>query len=577
MESQLHHATAILGRACNTVISAKPIYLDQSLCSGLADCLKFAAEQLTEVRNEIESVVQEYPDLFRELNIVACRAHVLVERCCTEEWLRILFLQACTSHKEDAFDVIDDLEWCMVEIWKISRLPRQQCQSLLRFKESLEEFEDSDRRSLSKQLKSHGLVLMEYECLDRRELLEQSESDGLLPLVKRELQLTKYLLGRIEVLGVSSTPGAVEASLDYRNLYPTVANGFTDSVLLGQGSAAKVYKTKFLGMQCAKKVQTAITAGELQGLAEQASKLAPLSHPHVMKLLGFHADKRIDEGIYEGHWLMECMDGDLVNSIRQCLNQFSTAEGVMLQIAKGVRYLHENGIAHRDLKCGNILVNKSSVSRKVSTSAHNEYFHIKVTDFDQSKFLRSNCSDLQVQSKPNVGSSPWRAPEAFTERGKGSVHLVNPKSADSYSFAMTCFELLSGENPFDAMPGISWTKAKEALIAGRRPSLPEDWPELFRELIAECWRTNPLQRPAFPEICRRLLDVRAFLLTGSLTHRKRQRDAPSFLRHNAQRVFSVFKNVMRMAVTPTRYVSYSLTMSGADTMGRVRYASPYFI
>jgi hypothetical protein len=39
----------------------------------------------------------------------------------------------------------------------------------------------------------------------------------------------------------------------------------------------------------------------------------------------------------------------------------------------------------------------------------------------------------------------------------------------------------------------------------------------------------------------------------------------------------VFKNVMRMAVTPTRYVSYSLTMSGADTMGRVRYASPYFI
>lgn len=354
------------------------------------------------------------------------------------------------------------------------------------------------------RLKQYALVSMECEEHSQRELLKQLESNDAFVPVRHELQLTNYLLGRIKVQVVSSTPQAKQVSLDYKDFNFTGANCFTGSVLLGQGSAAKVYKTKVLGIQCAKKVQTAITADQLQGLVKQASMLALLSHPHVMKLLGFYGYKRTNEDIYEGHWLMECMDGDLLDNSRQFRNRYSTSVDILLKLAKGVRYLDENGMAHRDLKCGNILVSKSPISSKVSTSTHKDYFQIKVTDFDQSKFITSNCPDLQVQSKPNVGSSPWRAPEAFTERGKSSMHLVNPKSADSYSFAMTCFELLSGEDPFSAMPGISWTKAKEALVAGRRPSLPEDCPVLLRELIVECWRTDTMLRPTFPEICRRL-------------------------------------------------------------------------
>jgi serine/threonine protein kinase len=536
MESDLHHPVAVLGRVCSTFISAKPKYLDQSLCLGLADCLNFTAQMLTVVQRNIDSVVQKYPDIFRELYIIAYRAHLLVERCCSEEWLRILFLQACTSHKEEALDVIDDLEWCITEIWKISCLPRLPPQALLRFKKLLKECEGFDRSELVKQLERHALV----------------------PLERQELQLTKYLLERIKVQVVASTPSEIAVSLDYRNHILAGANGFTASVFVGQGSSAKVYKTTFLEIQCAKKVQTTVSKDQLQELAKQARKLATLSHPHVIKLLGFYEDRRTDEGIFEGHWLMECMDGDLRSNISRCLNQYSISVDILLQIAKGVRYLHDNDVAHRDLKCDNILVSQSPVSSKVSTSAYKDYFHIKVTDFDQSKFFTSNCSDLQVQSKNHVGSTPWRAPEAFTEPGKS---MVNPKSADSYSFAMTCFELLSGENPFSAMPGINWSKAKEALVAGRRPPLPKDCPELLRELIVECWQTNPVQRPAFTEICRRLQDVRAVLLTGSLTQRKKQRGAPSFLRHNAQRIVSMFKTVRK--VTTSRYAFYLLTMSRA--------------
>lgn len=530
MKSQ--HTIYVLDHVHSTITSAKPIHLDQSLCLGLAEYLKFASDRLTEVQDKIDSVERQYPDMFRELYMVACRAHMLVERCCSEEWLRILFLQACTSHKEEALDVIDDLEWCIVEVRKILALPRQQSQALIKFKRLLKECEDLDGCQLLKKLESHACTSLE----------------------RQELQLTKYLLGRVKVQVDSSIPPGMEVSLDYRNFNLTRANGLTGSEFVGQGSSAKVYKTKFLEIQCAKKVQTTDSADKLQHLARQARKLATLSHPHVMKLFGFYG-KQTDEGIYEGHLLMDFMDGNLLENIRQCLNQYPIAVDFMLQIAKGVRYLHLCGIAHRDLKCSNVLVSKSPISSKFSSSTYKDDFHIKVADFDQSKFYTSNCSDLQVQSRHYVGSTAWKAPEAFPDQGESSGVMVNPKLADTYSFAMMCFELLSGENPFDAMPGISWTKAKEALVSGRRPPLPKNCPQLLRDLIVECWRTNPNLRPDFPEICRRLKDVRAFLLTGSLTRRNKQRDAPSFLWDNAQRVVSVFK-IMRRVATTTRYICF---------------------
>jgi hypothetical protein len=46
-----------------------------------------------------------------------------------------------------------------------------------------------------------------------------------------------------------------------------------------------------------------------------------------------------------------------------------------------------------------------------------------------------------------------------------------------------------------------------------------------------------------------------------LTQRKKQRGAPSFLRHNAQRIVSMFKTVRK--VTTSRYAFYLLTMSRA--------------
>lgn len=149
-----------------------------------------------------------------------------LERCCSEAWLRILFLQACTSHNEEARDVIDDLEWCMAEIWKISRLPAQQSVAPQRFK----------------------MLLKECEDLDRRELLNKLERHALLPVVWHELQLTKYLLERIKVQVVASTPRAIAGSLDYGNFNVGGANGFSGSVLVGQGSSAKVYETNFLGV-----------------------------------------------------------------------------------------------------------------------------------------------------------------------------------------------------------------------------------------------------------------------------------------------------------------------------------------
>lgn len=551
MENHLHLTVGALRHVCSRVTaSPNSMHLDQKLCSELAGFLDPAVQLLEDLVQDV--TVQQYPDMFRELYRVAHRAHILVERCCEEKWWRILFRQACTSHREDALDLVGDLEWCVGEIGKLVHLPiRQASLALHNIRQSLQTCEDYDRCQLLKKL--------EKQVLDLKNPVTGSRKD---------LQLTKFVLQRIKVQVVPSTPKEIDVSLDYRRFNLPVSNGLivpSPFSRLGAGSCGSVLRTNFLAIECARKDQKANSVAQLEELAKQARKLATLRHPHVIKLFGFYTDKRSDK-CYEGHFLMELMSGSLYDKKMALMNQHSVAVDVMIQIAKGVRYLHDNDVAHRDLKCANILVSRLLIPSELESTTYKDYLHIKVTDFDQAKFFPCNSSDqLHLQSKPNVGTTGWRAPEAFTERGKGSVVKINPKRADSYSFAMTCYEILSQhENPFDAVPGISMSKIKEAIVAGTRPPLPEDCPELLRDLIEECWRTDPLQRPAFDEICRGLKDIRSVLLTATLSERNRScagSSSSSVVVHNLfGRMMSMFEH-MGNAVLATEYASCLLSIS----------------
>lgn len=108
----------------------------------------------------------------------------------------------------------------------------------------------------------------------------------------------------------------------------------------------------------------------------------------------------------------------------------------------------------------------------------------------------------QTMGKPFVASPPTlSAPEARAAK-LGSV--AAPSSAtDIFHFGTICWEIFTGQSAVGAV-------GAQGLQNGDLPTL-HSVPADVRELIALCWRAEPLQRPQLPNILSRL---EALLQTG---------------------------------------------------------------
>ena len=80
--------------------------------------------------------------------------------------------------------------------------------------------------------------------------------------------------------------------------------------------------------------------------------------------------------------------------------------------------------------------------------------------------------------------------------------------ADVYSYAMTCYEVLTGLTPF---ANYVRSTLYEKLIAGARPELPMNLPPSLSSLVKACWDTDPGIRPTFTTICEELRNIQQFI------------------------------------------------------------------
>jgi serine/threonine protein kinase len=122
----------------------------------------------------------------------------------------------------------------------------------------------------------------------------------------------------------------------------------------------------------------------------------------------------------------------------------------------------------------------------------------------------------------NVGTTRWMAPEIIRcldsrSQGNGEGLVVQyPFKCDVYSFAMVCYEILSGDIPFSHISSAS--EVKKMVLDGGHPELPTRCPELLKNLIERCWSLSASQRPKFGEICAELRHFKSLLLSMACTY-----------------------------------------------------------
>ena len=163
----------------------------------------------------------------------------------------------------------------------------------------------------------------------------------------------------------------------------------------------------------------------------------------------------------------------------------------LIQIGKGMRYLHQKDVIFRDLKPGNILIAKGDV--------------LKLTDFGISKITSNTKQDSKMTK--NAGTSFYMAPEVV----KGMKY---DNSVDVFSFSMVMYQILyETVEPFGEDTdkyGIEFAVSQDPKFRPKieinklekleNAAIPDEVVDKLTILMKRCWDHNPMNRPSFREL-----------------------------------------------------------------------------
>jgi serine/threonine protein kinase len=405
----------------------------------------------------------------------------LVENCCSTNWCQASTFQI---QNEEAFkEILLETSLCYNTICKVVEDMNQNKEFL---------FEDL-RKTPTFDPPSVDEVFKDRVALQAR-LMGLVNDVNLSSNHIRSQYLGKYLLGRVNSAFRNS--GGEDFDVRSFNLWSDGKGPDGEWSKESEYLGGNVCKTTWLDVPCAKK----LFKDEMQEdewLAE-AKVLASLNHPNIVKFL---CCNKYETAHSWGHFIaMEQMETSLGSFMRRLKEEGAKlslfpALDIILQIAYGMCYLHDRGIAHRDLKTSNVVV------RRITAPQLQSYLQAKVVDFGISKVNLQDKSN--TITRPKIGTTTYMPPEAF------SNGRANWFKADVYSFSVMCSVILSCNEPFQDI------KRKDlctAICSGRRPKLPGDIPTELALVVTEGWAADRNLRPSFYDICSRLEKLRHWLL-----------------------------------------------------------------
>ncbi|RPJ21244.1 MAG: hypothetical protein EHM33_26650, partial [Chloroflexi bacterium] len=219
--------------------------------------------------------------------------------------------------------------------------------------------------------------------------------------------------------------------------------------LVGRGGIAEVYLGTHttLERKVAVKVLRNINqenADALDRFNREARAIAKLRHPNIVQVHDFDT---VDNDPY---LVMEYIGGPSLSKYLYALHQkngrlpLPHVARLVRGIASALQYAHSNGVIHRDVKPGNILLTSPSTPITVGKPLPDDFEPV-LTDFGLVRFLDAKRQTTVGQV---YGTPAYMSPEQA--RGEAT-----DGRSDVYSLGIVLYEMLAGDIPFDGESTVS--------------------------------------------------------------------------------------------------------------------------
>ena len=225
-----------------------------------------------------------------------------------------------------------------------------------------------------------------------------------------------------------------------------------DEVIL-RDVAIKILKPEFMG-----------DPGFLERFRVEARHAARVDHVGIADVYDY------GEGSGSAYLVMEIVAGDSLARIIEKRIRLTSIEvlSIVEQTAKALHAAHLDGLVHRDIKPGNLLVTPAG--------------KVKITDFGIARVADQVALTATGQV---MGTVQYLAPEQAT--GKPAS-----PSTDIYSLGVVAYEALTGRRPFT---GETQMIIAMAQINDKPPAMGDDIDKRLQELVLACLAKKPNQRP----------------------------------------------------------------------------------
>jgi serine/threonine-protein kinase len=226
-----------------------------------------------------------------------------------------------------------------------------------------------------------------------------------------------------------------------------------DEVILRQ-VAIKILKQQYMG-----------DPDFVERFRTEAKHAAMINHDGIANVYDYGED---DGSAY---LVMELVPGESLSSILEREKTLPEQQviSIIAQTALALDAAHREGLVHRDIKPGNLLISPDG--------------QVKITDFGIARV--ANQVSL-TQTGQVMGTVQYLAPEQATGKPASA-------SGDIYSLGIVAYEALAGKRPFKGETQMAIAMAQ---INETPPPLPEHIDAKLQKLIMDCMAKKPDQRPS---------------------------------------------------------------------------------